>query len=294
MNRPFEVDPVEYPFTDHWLPYRDGYIHYVDEGQGPTVLLLHGNPTWSYLYRNVIKELRKDFRLIAPDYPGFGMSKSSSDYRFTPQEHSEAIQHLIQHLDLKEFILVVQDWGGPIGLNYAVRHRDNLRGIVVMNTWAWPADIMPMKLFSIAMGGWPLGYWLQTRRNLFAKVIVPHGIYHADKVTDTLRRAYTDPFPTPKSRIPTWVFPRYIRKARTWLADIESKLPNLSDLPAQIVWGTKDSAGFPLEQMAKWQRFLPMNETEILEDASHYVQEDRPDRVAASIRALSNRIYGGV
>ncbi|WP_318152513.1 alpha/beta fold hydrolase [Paenibacillus terricola] len=290
LIRPFEIDPAEYPFTDHWMPYRDGYIHYVDEGQGTVVLLLHGNPTWSYLYRNVIKELRTEFRVIAPDYPGFGMSKAPDGYRFTPQEQSKAVHDLIQHLDLKQFILVVQDWGGPIGLNFAVRHRDKLRGIVVMNTWAWPATILPMKLFSLAMGGWPIGRWLQTKRNFFAKVIVPHGIYHAEKVTDRLRQAYTAPFPTPKSRIPTWVFPRYIRKARKWLADIESKLPNLSDLPAQIVWGTKDSAGFPLEQMAKWQSYLPLNETEILEDASHYVQEDRPDRVAAAIRTLSNRI----
>jgi haloalkane dehalogenase len=294
LDRPFELDPTEYPFTDRWLPYRDGYIHYLDEGQGPAVLLLHGNPTWSYLYRNVIKELSEEFRLIAPDYPGFGMSKAPNGYRFTPQEQSEAVHDLIRRLDLKDFILVVQDWGGPIGLNYAVRHRNNLRGIVVMNTWAWPAEILPMKLFSLAMGGWPIGYWLQTRRNFFAKVIVPHGIYQAEKVTDSLRKAYTDPFPTPKSRIPTWIFPRQIRKARTWLVDIESKLSNLSDLPAQILWGTKDSAGFPLEQMAKWQNYLPMNETEILKDASHYVQEDRPDRVAASIRRILNRSSGGV
>jgi haloalkane dehalogenase len=286
MKRPFEVDSSEYPFKDHWLPYRDGYVHYIDEGQGPTVLLLHGNPTWSYLYRNVIKELRGDCRLIALDYPGFGMSKAPSYYGFTPQEHSDVVADLIRRLDLKNFVLVVQDWGGPIGLNYAVRHREDLRGIVLMNTWAWPATILPMKIFSLAMGGWPLGYWLQTQRNFFAKVLVPRGIHHSEKVTESLRKAYTDPFPSPDSRIPTWVFPWQIRKARSWLAEIESKLPNLSDLPAQILWGTKDSAGFPPEQMAKWQRYLPMNETEILDDASHYVQEDRPDRVAASIRRV--------
>ncbi|MGO4542411.1 alpha/beta fold hydrolase [Paenibacillus sp. 2TAB19] len=286
MNRPFEVDPVEYPFKDHWLSYRDGHIHYIDEGQGPTVLLLHGNPTWSYLYRNVIKELRGEFRLVAPDYPGFGMSKAPAGYGFTPQEHSEAIYELIRQLDLKDLIVVVQDWGGPIGLHYAVRHRSNLRGIVVMNTWAWPARILPMRLFSLVMGGWPFGYWLQTRRNFFAKVIVPSGIFHTDKVTDQLRKAYTDPFQTPKSRIPTRMFPRQIRKARAWLSDTESKLSNLSDLPARILWGTKDSAGFPLGQMNKWQSYLPLNETEILDDASHYLQEDRPDRVAAAIRGL--------
>jgi haloalkane dehalogenase len=286
MKRPFEVDSSKYPFKDHWLPYRDGYVHYIDEGQGPTVLLLHGNPTWSYLYRNVIKELRGDCRLIALDYPGFGMSKAPSYYGFTPQEHSDVVADLIRRLDLKNFVLVVQDWGGPIGLNYAVRHREDLRGIVLMNTWAWPATILPMKIFSLAMGGWPLGYWLQTQRNFFAKVLVPRGIHRSEKVTESLRKAYTDPFPSPESRIPTWVFPRQIRKARSWFAEIESKLPNLSDLPAQILWGTKDSAGFPPEQMAKWQRYLPMNETEILDDASHYVQEDRPDRVAASIRRV--------
>lgn len=289
MKRPFEVDASEYPFKDHWMPYRDGYIHYIDEGQGPTVLLLHGNPTWSYLYRNVIKELRGDYRLVALDYPGFGMSKAPSGYGYTPQEQSDAVAALIRRLELNHFVLVVQDWGGPIGLNYAVRNRENLRGIVVMNTWAWPATLLPMKIFSLAMGGWPLGYWLQTRRNFFAKKIVPHGIYHSEKVTDNLRKAYTDPFPTPKSRKPTWIFPGQIRKAKSWLADIESKLPALSDLPAQILWGTKDSAGFPPEEMAKWQGYLKLNETESLSDASHYVQEDRPDRVAAAIRRVFER-----
>ncbi|WP_246309704.1 alpha/beta fold hydrolase [Paenibacillus alginolyticus] len=141
MQRPFDVDASEYPFKDHWMPYRDGVIHYVDEGQGPVILLLHGNPTWSYLYRNVIKELSGECRLIALDYPGLGMSRAPSDYGYTPKEHSEAVTEFIRRLDLKDFVLVVQDWGGPIGLGYAVRHRENLRGVVVMNTWAWPATL---------------------------------------------------------------------------------------------------------------------------------------------------------
>jgi len=290
MNRPFEVDPSEYTFKDRWLPYRDGSVHYLDEGQGQTVLLLHGNPTWSYLYRNVIKELRDTCRCIALDYPGFGMSKAPSRYGFTPAEHSDVLADFIQRLELKNVVLVVQDWGGPIGLNYAVRHRENLRGIVMMNTWAWPADPFK-KLFSLLMGGRPLGYWLQTQRNFFARVIVPFGIYHSEKVTEVLRKAYTDPFPTPESRIPTWIFPRQIRKAGSWLAEIESKLPLLSDLPAQILWGTKDR-GFPPADVAKWQGYLKQQETELLSDASHFVQEDRPDRVAASVRRVLERTSG--
>jgi haloalkane dehalogenase len=287
-TRPFEVDTSEYPFADHWLPYREGCIHYVDEGSGPTILLLHGNPTWSYVYRDVIKELRGECRLVVLDYPGFGMSKAPDNYAFTPQEQSDAVAFLIDHLKLKDFVMVVQDWGGPIGMNYAVRNRANLRGLVVMNTWAWPASILQV-LFSLVMGGWPIGYWLQTRRNYFAKSMLPDGIYHSEKVTETLRKAYTDPFPTPKSRIPTWVFPRHIRKSRRWLAGIESQLPNLSDLPAQILWGTQDDPGFPLSEMARWQGYLKMNETETLDDASHSVQEDRPDRVVAAIQNVLKR-----
>ena len=119
--------------------------------------------------------------------------------------------------------------------------------------------------------------------------MLPDGIFHSEKVTESFRKAYTDPFPTPQSRIPTWVFPRQIRKARPWLAAIESKLPNLSDLPAQILWGTHDDPGFPLSDMERWQGYLKMNETETLSDASHSVQEDRPDRVVAAIRRVIER-----
>jgi haloalkane dehalogenase len=141
LDRPFVVSTDEYPFQDRWLSFGDGRIHYVDEGRGPTVLLLHGNPTWSYLYRNVIKELRGEARLIALDYPGFGMSSAPTGYGFTPQEHLEAVAKLIAELNLEQIILVAQDWGGPIGSAYAVNHRQNIRGIILMNTWAWPASL---------------------------------------------------------------------------------------------------------------------------------------------------------
>lgn len=289
-SRAFQVSAAEYSFEDHWLPVRDGYIHYVDEGQGPIVLLLHGNPTWSYLYRHVIRELRSSCRVVALDYPGFGYSKAPSGYRYTPQEHAEVLRGFIGSLALKELILVVQDWGGPIGMSYAVEHRDNLRGLVVMNSWAWEASV-PQKLFSLVMGGWPLGYWLQTRRNFFATSIVPRGIYHKDKISPSLRRAYIDPFPTIASRIPTWVFPRQIRMARHWLRDLESRLILLADLPTQILWGSQDEPGFRQVELMRWQKHLRSHETEVLNDASHFIQEDRPDRVIASIHRLLERTH---
>jgi len=291
MERPFEVDPVEYPFADHWLSYADGHVHYVDEGSGPAVLLLHGNPTWSYLYRDVIKELRGECRLLAIDLPGFGMSKAPSGYGFTPREHAAVVSDFAARLGLENLVLVVQDWGGPIGMSYAVGHKENIRGLVIMNTWAWPASV-PQRLFSLVMGGWPVGYWLQTRRNYFARVMLPDGIQHKERITPALRKAYTDPFPTPLSRKPTWVFPRQIRQAGPWLADIESRLPLLSDIPAEIVWGLKDVPGFPVSEMERWQRYLKNCQSEKLDDAGHSVQEDRPEQVAAAILRILERTGG--
>jgi haloalkane dehalogenase len=287
-KRHFTVAQAEYPFADHWLAFDDSYLHYVDEGFGPTVLLLHGNPTWSYLYRNIIRSLQGECRLIAPDYFGFGYSIAPNGFSFSPAQQAEAIARLIHQLDLKDIVLVVQDWGGPIGMHYAVGHRTNVRGLVIMNSWAWEASV-PQKLFSLVMGGWPLGYWLQTRRNFFVRKIVPHGIYHQEKVTDALRDAYVRPFPTPVSRRPTWIFPRHIRKSRDWLRSIEGRMPVLADLPAQIVWGARDEPGFRPAERNRWESHLPLHETEVLEDASHFVQEDRPDRVAEAIRRVIDR-----
>jgi haloalkane dehalogenase len=291
VKRPFEVNSTEYPFEDHWLPLSDGYVHYLDEGKGSVVLLLHGNPAWSYMYRDVIKELRGECRLIAPDYPGFGMSRAPSGYGFTPKEHSAVVADMVRHLNLRNLVLVVNDWGGPVGMGYAVDDSKNISGLVIMNTWAWPSPLL-MRVFSLVMGGWPFGYWLQTQRNYFAKTMLPDSIAMKQKITSELRKAYVDPFPTPKSRTPTWVFPRQIRKARPWLAGLESKLASLADVPTQLLWGAKDDPGFPVKTMERWQRYLGKCEVEALADASHFVQEDRPDKVAAAIRRVIERTQG--
>ncbi len=219
------------------------------------------------------------------------MSAAPSGYRFTPAEHGQAITELIDRLDLRDIVLVVQDWGGPIGTSYAIAHAANVRGLVIMNTWAWRASIL-QRVFSLVMGGWPLGYWLQTRRNYFAKAMLPDGIYDKTRVTPALRKAYTDPFPTPASRKPTWIFPRQIRKSGRWLAELEAGLPAVAGVATQIVWGEKDVPGFPISEAQRWERHLPNHETETLPDAGHSVQEDRPDRVVAAIRRALDRTHG--
>lgn len=286
-RRPFSVSQDQYPFSDHWFERDDAAIHYVDEGSGTPVLMLHGNPTWSYLYRHVIKELVGTCRCIAPDYPGFGFSEHPPGYGYTPQEHAAWVTALIDHLRLDGFILVVQDWGGPIGLSVAVDRPESVAGMVILNTWCWPPD-WHLWSFSCVMGG-PLGKLLHLNRNFFARRMVPWGIARNDRKTPEVFKAYTDPFPTPQSRMGTYVFPRAIRKSATWLGSVEMKLPCLRGKPVEMVWAMKDPAFGKERYIQRWQGYFPDAAVDRVEDASHYLQEDCPDRVAAAVKRLLER-----
>ena len=284
----FAVDKDEYPFEDHWLEIDGAGVHYVDEGDGPCVLMLHGNPTWSFVYRKVIKGLAGQCRCIAPDYPGFGYSEHPPAYGCTPQEHAGRITALINHLDLDRFILIVQDWGGPIGLSIAVEQPDRIAGIVLCNTWCWPPTLN-LRIFSCIMGG-PIGKYLILRHNFFAKVLVPFGISKRQARAPSVLKAYTDPFGTPDSRIPTWVFPRQIRKAAYWLESIEQRLAVLQEKPVEMVWGMKDPAFGTECCIRKWLGHFPNANLDRIKDASHYLQEDSPDRIVCATERLLDRI----
>ena len=161
MDRPdgivdFTPDPTLYPFESRWFESKVGPVHYIDEGEGPTVLLMHGNPDWSFLYRNIVIGLRDEFRCVAPDYPGFGLSAHPLGYGFTPAEHAVVIGELVDHLDLSDMIVMGQDWGGPISLDVASRRADRVRGLVMGNTWFWPENSRMMRMFSKTMSSRPI------------------------------------------------------------------------------------------------------------------------------------------
>jgi haloalkane dehalogenase len=287
-HRRFAVNEMDYPFEDHWFERREAAMHFLDEGEGFPVLMLHGNPTWSFLYRDVIKDLRRDFRCIAPDYPGFGYSDTPAGYHFTPQEHSEWIAALIEELQLVRYVLLVQDWGGPIGLAAALQQPERLAGIVLLNTWAWKPD-MSGWLFSHIMGSGPAKY-LHTHYNFFARRMVPAGISHAERKLPEVLEAYTAPFPTPESRLGTWVFPWAISHSDQWLQGIEQGLEDLRDKPVEMVWGMKDMAFGNERYIEHWHRYFPDAPVDRVANASHYLQEDSPERVADGVRRLLDNI----
>lgn len=283
MERPFDVSADLYPFEDHWFE-RDGTaMHYVDHGDGPPVVMVHGNPTWSFLYRDIIKALGTGVRCLAPDYPGFGMSQHPPGYGYTPPEHAEWIGAWLDHLKLDPFVLVVQDWGGPIGLSVAVQRPEQIAGLVVMNTWAWRPTAL-FKVFSWVIGG-PLGPFMHQRLNLFAKRMLP--FYMTSKKAPEVYEAYTKPFPDYASRRGTYVFPRALRQHDDWLASLWNDMAKLTEKPVELVWGDKDPSFGDAPFVAKWRRKFPDAEVTHCVDASHFVQEDAPGPVAAAIQRLT-------
>jgi haloalkane dehalogenase len=256
-------------------------IHYVDVGEGPALLMLHGNPTSSLVWKQVIDLLSPSFRCIAPDYPGFGKSVAGEGYGFSPQEHAEVVAELIEHLDLRDYTLVMQDWGGPIGIAAASRDPARVAGLVIANTWAWPLNGVPkVEVMSRLMGG-PLGRFAIKRFNLFVNATLPMG-HRLRKLTAAEMDQYRSAFPTPKARLPTAVFPRALTKEREFLAHCEASLAHLSDRPALIVWADRDIA-FGQRELERWQRLLPDSTTVPIPGAGHFLQSDAPDAVANAI-----------
>ena len=280
-DRPAWVPSDLYPFADRYTDAGGARVHYVDEGSGPPLLLVHGNPTWSFLYREIIKGLSGRFRCIAVDHPGFGLSKAPAGYGFTPAEHARVLEQLVLELDLRDVTLMVQDWGGPIGFAVAGRHPDRFARFVIGNTWAWPKSDFGTQLFSRFLGG-PAGRRLILGRNLFVERLLPAGVRRR-KLSETVMDAYRGPFPDPRSRLPTYVFPREILRSRPFLADVERRLAALADRPALIVWPTKDVA-FRDPERRRWEQLFHDHRTVMLEGAGHYIQEDAPDELVAAIR----------
>lgn len=277
-----------HPFESRWLEREGSAMHYVDVGGGRPVLLLHGNPTWSFLYRRVIGGLGAGCRCVAPDYPGFGLSDHPPGYGYTPEEHARRVGGLVDELGLEGFVVVGHDWGGPIGLRVAVERPHRTAGLVLSNTWCWPPD-WRMSLFSRAMGGPTLGRWLQLEHNFFARVLVPLGIHRSERRTDSVLRAYRERFPDRESRLGTWVFPRALRTSADWLEATWRRLERLRPLPVELVWGERDPAFGRESCLVRWTERFPDARVDRVSDAGHYLQEDRPESLARGVRRCLRR-----
>ena len=283
---PFAVAPDLFPVEHRFADLDGARIHYVDEGSGEPVLLLHGNPTWSFLYRKIIAGLRDDFRCVALDYPGYGMSDAAPGYGFTPAEHSAVVERFVDKLGLTGLTLMVQDWGGPIGLGLAGRRPELVRRLIIGNTFAWPLTDLRVRAFSGALGG-PPGRLLTRWFNLAPRVFFARGF--AQPVPAEVMELYLAPWRDPARRAPAAIAPRQLVAAAPYLAEVEARLPKIADRPALIAWGLKDFA-FRDAARRRFEEAFPRHRTVALADASHFVQEDAGDRIASEFKAFCREL----
>ncbi|MBI5890849.1 MAG: alpha/beta fold hydrolase [Nitrosomonadales bacterium] len=285
MTRPDWLDRNEYPFAPHYFQTAAGKLHYVDEGRGGVVVMLHGNPAWSFLYRKLIKRLSSNYRCIAPDHIGFGLSDKPFDWSYLPEEHAKNLAALIEHLGLKDITLVVGDWGGPIGMHYAVAHPQNVKRLIVTNTWAWPVnDDFHYVSFSALMGG-PVGRFLIRHFNFFVSSFMRAAFGDKRKLSDHAHRHYKDALPTAESRKGCYVFPRQIIASTPWLARLWGKMGVLKDKPTLFVWGMKDVA-FREKELQRWQQALPNSIALRLGSVGHFVPEEAPEELGEAVSAF--------
>jgi cis-3-alkyl-4-acyloxetan-2-one decarboxylase len=270
-----------FPFEARYIEAGDVRLHYVDEGprDAAPLLFVHGNPTWSYLWRRPIAELSADGRrCVAVDHMGFGRSgKPPQLARYTLQVHVENTLAIIDELDLREVTLVAHDWGGPIGLGAMLERRDRLRAAVLMNTWAWELpSFVPSFIREFRTEG--LGEILVLGGNLFVESI-PGGMARRD--TDPMMmEAYRAPFPDYWSRLAMLAAQRDIPfterdRSAALMGAIHERLQEL-DLPLTLLWGMRDPVFQPVF-MEQWRELFPDARVVELQDAAHFVPEDRPD-----------------
>lgn len=289
MDTPtFSPDPRLFPFESRWFESPVGRVHYLDEGEGDPILFLHGNPTWSFLYRGIIIRLRKHFRCIAPDYPGFGLSAHPQDYRFTPEEHAEVMQALVQKLDLRNLTIMGQDWGGPIGMRIALDEAPRVRALVMGNTWYWPMAALHLRAFSWALSTGVLQRFLH-KGNVLVDRLIPLGVKH--ELAPEVIQHYRGPFPTLDSRAGAVELVRQLTLSENWLAELEEDVRDrLGHLPLLLTWGMEDLSFTPAF-MDTFRRDFPRAKVVRLE-ARHFIQEDCPKEVSEAILEFLQGLEG--
>ena len=251
-------------------------VHYVDEGRGPTLLFLHGNPAWSFQWRDLIGGLRGQFRCVALDYPGFGLSPAPPGFGFTPREQSLVLEEFVGHLKLRDITLVMQDWGGPIALGMAARRPELIRRVVLGNTWAWPTSPSEARgKFSEIMGG-PLGEFVQMNFNGFARFGLDNGVVR--HLPDDVTELYLRPFRPLNRRGVAAFYPGQILATSKYFEEVEAGLARLRDRPALIFWGMRD-VGFPRADLTRFEKAFPNHKTIELPDADHFFFEDAAPRM---------------
>lgn len=277
------IDRSAYPFQSHYLPVDGMQMHYIDEGSGSPLVMVHGTPTWSFLYRTLIKELSGEYRVISPDHIGFGLSDKPEHWSYRPQDHARNLETLIEHLGLKNIVLMVHDFGGPIGFSYALEHPENVLALVIFNTFLWslkgdPAFERPARMFNNA-----IGRWLYLRQNFSANVMVRSAWGKHRPLSTAVHQHYQRPFQSAKSRLGTWRFFQSLLGESDWYESLWARRDRIAGKPALILWGMRDIA-FKEKELERWRGLFPQARVLTYPQVGHFVPDEAGPETVEAIR----------
>ena len=296
MNTAIDIPKELYPFEGHYLELDGHQYHYLDEGEGHPVVMVHGNPSWSFYYRNLAQALRSTHRVIVPDHIGMGLSDKPPDasYDYHLEQRVNDLDALLSHLKIQSKItLVVHDWGGMIGMTYATRYPDRIERLVILNTAAFhlpPSKALPWQL-KLARDS-SFGSFLVRRFNAFSWGATMVACTRKPMPKDIVK-AYTAPYNNWDNRIATLRFVQDIPlvpadKGYDLITNVENQLGQFNKLPVLICWGDRDFV-FDHHFLKQWQAYLPNAEVHRFADCGHYILEDATDEVIPLVEDFLSR-----
>ncbi|MEQ1503759.1 MAG: alpha/beta fold hydrolase [Myxococcota bacterium] len=278
-----------YPWPGSYLTTSAGHrLHYLDEGKGEVLLMIHGNPTWSFYYRTLVAGLSDRYRCVVPDHVGAGLSDKPQDWTYRLEDHVRNVVELIDHLNLQNVTLVVHDWGGPIGFGAAVQRSDRIARLVVFNTSVFMEHV-PL---SIRLSRWPgFGELAIQGFNGFVRGAMFRGLGDPSRMKDGVGRGYRAPYRSWSERLGHLKFIRDIpledgHPTRAVVEALTTEVPaKFADRPALILWGEQDFV-FTGTFLEKWKTMLPKAEVVTYPDAAHWVVEDAHERIVPRMKAF--------
>src|SRR5713101_1604791 len=280
-TRPAWVPTELFPFTSCWMEAAGARLHYVDEGSGPVLLMVPGSPMWSFMYRYPIQRLRGEFRCIAVDLPGLGLSEAPLFPGRAFAQSADWLQAFVRALELPDFTLVVHATAGPSALEMAMRERDRIRALVISNSFAWPLDQAPVRRFARIVSSSLFGF-VNIHLNLLPRLTMRLGRRNG-RFSPQEQAAILGPFQKRQAREHLQNYLFGVRAERGMFQALTTRLAIFRQTPTLFLFGAYDN-GFKAGFLEQWKRLLPNHRAIVLSESAHFVLEDEPDRYTSELK----------
>jgi len=282
-QQPSWLDPSLYPFQSNMMELSGHRLHYIDEGNGPTILFVHGTASWSFIYRDIIKDLRRDFRCIALDWPGFGLSDAAPGFKTRLSDNSRLLEHFIMELGLEDITVFGHDAAASIAMGVVGRRPEWFRAAIIANAFGFPLeDEFPSIVRFLKVVRSRLFRTLIVQFNFLQRYTVS-GLRHG-KLTPAEREGYLGPTRDKARRHHHHAILASILDSHEYLVDLEQRLLSVKDMPLLLAFGDTDEA-YKAGFMQRWEEMFPNHCSFIVEGGTHFPQEDDPQGISKTIRS---------